>query len=172
MTRSHPTGVGRGAGPVSTGTASALNRMDPLELRRFLDDRREARLGTVRTDGDVHLTPVWYVRDGDAIQFCLEERRVHLKNLRRRPRATLLIDEDERLTTGWQAAARAVMLSGPVTLIAAQYEVEKVRQRLQERYYGNAIGAPAFIATRGPALTYVLGSLTAERVLSWDLSKG
>lgn len=158
--------------PISSGTATSANTMGPNELGRFLDERREGRLGTVRRDGDVHLTPIWCLRDGDALLFCLEQNRLHLRNLRRRPRATILVDEDARLTAGWQAGARAAMLSGPVELVTQAAKVERVRERLIDRYYGDATADPEFIATRGPALTYVLGRLTPARVLSWDFTKG
>ena len=74
-------------GKGSVGTAVAANALTPSELAAFLAELQEARLATVRADGDVHLTPVWYLAEPDGrLLVFLEERRLHLANLRRRPR--------------------------------------------------------------------------------------
>jgi PPOX class probable F420-dependent enzyme len=156
----------------SIGTIDAANAMSAQELATFLGERREARLATVRQDGDVHLTPVWYLYENERFHFCLERRRLHLRNLRRTPRATVLVDQDFRTSHGWRAGAKATMASGAVELIEDQPKVEVLHARLLERYYGDAVSDPEFQRTSIPELRFVLAILTPDRILAWDFSKG
>lgn len=88
---------------MSKTTATPSNALTPAEVDAFLAQRQNARLATVCADGHVQLTPVWYWPDGGKVWFTLGEGRVHLRNLRRSPKATLLencdffeLDEDGR----------------------------------------------------------------------------
>ena len=156
----------------SLGTATAANAMTPAELAAFLAEPQEARLATVRDDGDVHLTPVWYLAEpgpgGEGVArvlVCLERRRAHLANLRRRPRATLLVDRDERPRGG--TAARAAQLRCAVTLVEDEAAVDAARLGLIRRYRGPDAPLP-----QTPGLSYVLCELVPERVVAWDMEKG
>lgn len=150
----------------SKGTVTADNAMSPAELAAFLAEPREARLGTVRKDGDVHLTPIWYLAEPDGrLLFFLESRRLHLANLRRRPRATLLVDEDERPRGG--AGARAASFRGAVELVDDPAVVDENRARLVRRYRGPDAPLP-----QDPAYRYSMCVLTPDHVTTWDFSKG
>jgi PPOX class probable F420-dependent enzyme len=152
----------------TTGTVGTQNRMSPDEIRAFLDEPREARLATLREDGDVHLTPVWYLpMDDGTVVVMLESRRLHLENLRSRPRATLLIDEDTRPQKRHLGSARAVVLRGPVELHDDQSEVEPLRARVRARYYG-PLTTPAPPAD---GYRYTAVVLRPEAVLAWDFAK-
>jgi hypothetical protein len=120
----------------------------------------------------VHLTPVWYLYEHGRFHFCLERRRLHLRNLRRNPRATVLVDQDFRTPEEWRAGAKAAMASGPVELIEDQPRVEAFRARLLARYYGDTVHDPEFQATSVSDLRFVLTILTPARILAWDFSKG
>ncbi len=152
-------------GKGSVGTAVAANALSPSELAAFLAELQEARLATVRADGDVHLTPVWYLAEPDGrLLVFLEERRLHLANLRRRPRATLLVDHDERPTGG--AAARAASFRCAVQLVDDEGAVDEARARLIRRYRGPDAPLPKTAGFR-----YTLCILTPEQVTSWDFEK-
>lgn len=155
---------------MSKTTATPSNALTPAEVDAFLAQRQNARLATVCADGHVQLTPVWYWPDGGKVWFTLGEGRVHLRNLRRSPKATLLMDEDLRLTDGWAAPARAVMLCGAVEIfddaaLAARYE-----GLMAERYLGEGARDPDFVAAVEAERRYAL-CLTPERALTWDYSK-
>ena len=150
----------------SKGTATAQNAMTAAELAAFLAEPREARLATVREDGDVHLTPVWYLVEPDGrLVIFLESRRLHLANLRRRPRATLLVDEDERPRGG--TAARAASFRCAVTVVDDPAEVDPARERLIRRYRGPDAVLPSTSGYR-----YAMCVLTPEHVTAWDFAKG
>jgi PPOX class probable F420-dependent enzyme len=148
----------------SRATATAENAMSAEELAAFLDQLQTANLATVRADGSVHLTPIWYRRDGNRVYFMLAESRLHLRNLRRNPNATLLVEVDERLTGNWEAGARAAMLQGPVEIVDDPEISEAHRRELVERYMGPG-------RTGSPDERYYLCWLRPVRTLAWDYSK-
>ena len=105
--------------------------------------------------------------------FCLESARLHLRNLRRRPRATLVIDVDSRATEGAGGSAAGAMFRGPVELVDDASIVEPFRARLRRRYYGDDADDPSLLhATTELGLTYVRCVLTPDQTLTWDFAKG
>ena len=155
---------------MSKTTATASNAMTPAEVEAFLARRQNARLATVCADGHVQLTPVWYWPEGGKIWFTLGEGRVHLRNIRRSPKATLLMDEDLRLTDGWAAAARAVMLSGSVEVFDDAARLARYEELMAVHYLGAEAADPEFAAAVELERRYLL-CLTPERSLTWDYSK-
>ena len=153
---------------MTTGTAGAQNRMSPEELSAFLNEPREGRLATIRDDGEVHLTPVWYLpRDDGTTVVCLESRRLHLSNLRQRPHATLLVDEDTRPQLRQLGTARAAMLRSTVTIEDDQDVVEPLRAQLRARYYG-PLRTPAPPAE---GYRYSAAILRPDQTVAWDFAK-
>jgi PPOX class probable F420-dependent enzyme len=70
-------------------------RMTEEEYKSFLLDRaRTAILATVRADGRPHAAPVWFDLDGDTLIFTTGENTVKGRNIRRDPRITICIDDD------------------------------------------------------------------------------
>ena len=73
---------------------------DPDLLRRAAA-ARVARLATVDPDGGVHLVPFCFVLEGDVLYSAVDQKPKRsrdprrLRNLRERPRATVLIDHYE-----------------------------------------------------------------------------
>ena len=70
-------------------------RMTEVEYKSFLLGRaRTAILATVRADGRPHAAPVWFDLDGDTLIFTTGENTVKGRNIRRDPRITICIDDD------------------------------------------------------------------------------
>jgi PPOX class probable F420-dependent enzyme len=68
--------------------------MTPDEIRAFLlVGTRTANVATVRIDGRPHVTPVWFVLDGDDIIFNTGATSVKGRTLRRDPRVSLSVDD-------------------------------------------------------------------------------
>ena len=69
--------------------------MSDDERRAFLlEGTRTAKLATVRVDGRPHITPVWFVLDGDVVVFNTGAGTVKGKALSRDPRVTLCVDDE------------------------------------------------------------------------------
>ena len=52
-------------------------------------------LATVRADGRPHTAPIWFDLDGDTLVFTTGENTVKGQNMRRDPRVSLCIEEEE-----------------------------------------------------------------------------
>ena len=65
------------------------------ERRAFLSSgARTGKLATVRRDGRPHVQPVWFVLDGDDLVFTTGATTLKGRNLRRDPRASLVVDDE------------------------------------------------------------------------------
>jgi PPOX class probable F420-dependent enzyme len=64
----------------------------PAEL---LEARLIAKLATFNPDGSIHLVAMWYLWDGEALLSPTDRRTRKAKNLRRDPRATVMIDDSK-----------------------------------------------------------------------------
>jgi PPOX class probable F420-dependent enzyme len=66
------------------------------EYRSFMLDRaRTAVLATVRADGRPHVAPIWFDLDDDLLILTTGENTVKAGNMRRDPRVSLCVDEEE-----------------------------------------------------------------------------
>lgn len=152
-------------------TATPENAMSVAEIATFLNEKREARLGTVDEAGAIHLTPIWYWYDEGVVYFLLGESRRHLRNLRAKALATFLVDEDRRYLDGWSAGAKAVMLSGAVEISSDESAVAEGLQKLRLRYFGpEPVEDPNYRQASGRE-GRVLCALAPKRVVSWDFAK-
>ena len=115
-------------------TASSNNRMSEQEIEQFLALPLTARLATTRAEGRIHLTPVWFLYESGRFYITLGERRLHLRNLRRNPQATVLIDVDRRPQDGPDGDVRAVMCSGIAEIIDEADVTGRMAARLDQRY--------------------------------------
>ena len=72
-------------------------QMTYAEYRSFMLGRaRTAVLATVRADGRPHVAPIWFDLDDDVLIFTTGENTVKARNMRRDPRVSLCVDEEER----------------------------------------------------------------------------
>jgi PPOX class probable F420-dependent enzyme len=68
----------------------------PGEIAGFLmHGTRTAKVATMLPGGQPHVTPVWFVLDGEQIVFTTAAGSVKGRNLRRDPRVALVVDEEE-----------------------------------------------------------------------------
>jgi PPOX class probable F420-dependent enzyme len=69
--------------------------MTPDEIRRFLSHgTRTAKLATSGPAGQPHVMPVWFVLDGEELVFTTWGDSVKGRNLRRNPRAAVIVDQE------------------------------------------------------------------------------
>ena len=70
--------------------------MTEAQWRDFvMTGTRTGKLAVSRPDGRPHVTPVWFVLDGDDVVLTTEDSSVKGKALRRDPRAALCVDDQE-----------------------------------------------------------------------------
>ena len=110
----------------SSGLEGAAVIADPL-VRELLAARLVGVLATLEPDGFVHAIPLWYALDGDAIVFATGSRSRKVRNLRRDPRATLVLHDSR---PGFEVCGASIR--GRVELVegdAAKPLVERVHRR-------------------------------------------
>lgn len=99
---------------------------DPL-VQELLAARLVGVLSTLEGDGAVHAIPLWYAEDGDAIVFATGSASRKVRNLRRDPRATLVLHDSR---PGFEVCGASIR--GRVELVegdAVKLLVERVHRR-------------------------------------------
>ena len=104
--------------------------MTPEETRGFLSHgTRTAKLATSTPGGQPHVMPVWFVLDGEELVFTTWGDSVKGRNLRRDPRAAVIVDEEV-------APYAFVHICGPVTLSEDLKELLRFATTIGGRYMG------------------------------------
>ena len=93
--------------------------------RDFLHEQRFAVLGTTNENGSAHLTVMWYVLEGDEIMFNTAAGRKKPNNLKRDPRASLIVPDGYRF----------VRVDGTVRANDDQKVAQADIRKLAFRYY-------------------------------------
>jgi PPOX class probable F420-dependent enzyme len=128
------------------------------DLGGFLDEPNIAVLATLRPDGSVLLSPIWYEwRDG-GFNLWVEADNAKARHLRRDPRATIVVAEP-------QAPLRGVELRGTVRFI--DEDVTTTARRIAARYIGEADAATDTAATAG---TDVIVRIEPGHLRVWDFA--
>jgi PPOX class probable F420-dependent enzyme len=105
-------------------------QMTNEEYKSFMLDRaRTAVLATVRTDGRPHTVPIWFDLEGDVLVFTTGESTVKGRNMRRDPRVSLCIDEEE-------PPFHFVVIEGNSELTAGDSDLLYWATRIGGRYMG------------------------------------
>lgn len=100
------------------------------EVRAFLaEGTRTAKLATTMRDGNPHVMPVWFVLEGSELVFNTGADTVKGRNLRRDPRASIVVD-DERPPFGF------VHLRGEVAISEDPDELLRTATAIARRYMG------------------------------------
>ena len=108
-----------------------MTEMSEDERREFLlTGTRTAKVATVRRDGQPHVTPIWFVMDGDELVFTTGRRSVKGRALLRDGRICLCVD-DERPPYAF------VMIEGIVTLLDDLEQLRYWATRIGGRYMGD-----------------------------------
>ena len=106
------------------------HKMTPEEIRAFLSHgTRTAKLATGGPGGQPHVMPVWFVLDGEELVFTTWGDSVKGRNLRRNPRAAIVVDEEV-------APYAFVRIRGHVTLSEDLEEVLRFATAIGGRYMG------------------------------------
>jgi PPOX class probable F420-dependent enzyme len=106
--------------------------MTPEEVRAFLGHgTRTAKLATSGPGGRPHVMPVWFVLDGDDLVFTTWGDSVKGRNLRRDPRAAVVVDDEA-------APYAFVHLRGHVTVSEDLEELLRFATAIGGRYMGAA----------------------------------
>jgi PPOX class probable F420-dependent enzyme len=104
--------------------------MTTAQWRDFvMTGTRTGKLAVTRADGQPHVTPTWFVLDGEDVVLTTHETSLKGKALRRDPRACLCVDDQE-------PPYSFVVINGEVTLSEDLAELRKWAEVIGGRYMG------------------------------------
>lgn len=125
-------------------------KMTEDEWRAFVSyGTRTGKLSTVRADGSPHVTPVWFVLDGNELVFNTGRSSVKGRNLARDGRVALCVDDD-------RPPYAFVVLQGRARISEDLDELRRWAGRIGARYmgeeraeeFGNRNGVPGELLVR------------------------
>ena len=90
---------------------------------------RPAILSTIRADGRPHAAPIWIDVDDGAVVFNTGEDTVKGRNLRRDPRVSIVVQDD-------QPPFSFVLVEGTAELVDDLPEVKRIATKIGGRYMG------------------------------------
>jgi PPOX class probable F420-dependent enzyme len=135
-----------------------MAQMNERQWRDFVTaGTKTGKLAVTRRDGRPHVTPIWFLLDGDDIVLTTHQDGVKGKALRRDPRAALCVDDQ-------QPPYSFVVIEGPVRISDDLDEVRRWSAALGGRYMG-AERAEEFGA-RNAVPGELLVRLRAEKVIA------
>ena len=156
----------------SKTTATPENALSQEEIDERLAASTLARLASYREDGMIHLTPIWFDWNGSAFRLTLGAGRIHLKNLTRDPRVSILIDRDPRVDEGAQglaAGAWAIMCRGTATLSRDEGLIREVTLAVLKKALGPADADKYADPVMAEGRTIV--TIAPRDWLTWDYNK-
>jgi len=139
--------------------------MSPEERDAFLAEQRTCRVATINPDGTPHVTPVWYVWDGEALWILSITRSQRWANLQRDPRVAVVIDAGEAYFE-----LRGVELTGSVEAVGEQPRMGAPEPCLEapERLFAERYGAGGQLVYDG---RHAWVRLEPAKEVSWDFRK-
>lgn len=107
-----------------------VRKMTDAEWRDFVSTgTRTGKLATVREDGRPHVTPIWFLLEGDALIFMMGASTVKGRSLRRDPRVAICVDDDT-------PPYSFVLVEGRAALTDDLDEMRAWARRIGGRYMG------------------------------------
>jgi PPOX class probable F420-dependent enzyme len=101
-----------------------------VDVDAFLRGRRIAALATENEDGSIHLSAVWYLYEAGSFYVATAPDARKARNVRARPRASIMIDSRGRALRGVASAGAADLLHGE--------DARAINERLWRRYLTEA----------------------------------
>ena len=143
--------------------------MSPAELEAFLAEERVVTVATIGPNGRPHLMPLWYIPEGTVIVAWTFGKSQKVRNLERRPQATLQVEAGDRYEE-----LRGVMLECDVELIRDLQAVTQIGLAIGARYAPDSDRSEtperlAFVAKQAPKRVGL--RFRPTRVASWDHRK-
>lgn len=132
------------------------------ELQRFLGKPLIARLGTMNEDGSIHIAPIYFFYENGEFILGTQEVSRRVRNIKRNPKVTLLIDDTTPPYIG-------VVIYGEAKLEYDQV-VEK-RARIFEKYTGNAKEARQSAEGLCRKWNSLVIRIIPKKVISFDYNK-
>lgn len=139
--------------------------MTPEERDAFLEAERTCRVATVTAAGKPHVTPLWFVWDGDALWLYSIVRSQRWTDLARDPNVSVIVDggHDYMELCGVELSGR-VEVVGEVPRVGAPVpELDAAENLFATKYQG--------VTPMAHDERHAWLRLAPEKIVSWDFQK-
>ncbi len=106
--------------------------MSEAEVSEFIASQKVMRLATADSKGTPHLTPMWYVYDGERIYFTADKGSKKLRNISANESVAVLFDAGTKLFK-----VKGILILGKARVIGDRENINKVRRLFAEKYFGS-----------------------------------
>ena len=141
--------------------------MSEAEVEEFLAGDMKVQVATVGPDGAPHLTTLFYVLDEGRIAFWTYGSSQKVKNLRRDPRITCLVEDGDDYFE-----LRGVSITGRATLLEEYDDIKALGARMTQKMAGDAdLGELGEQIVEQQAHKRIGIVVEPDKVASWDHRK-
>lgn len=150
---------------MSAGRAAVA--MTDEELTGFLADAMKVQVATIGADGAPHLTTLFYAIDDGRLAFWTYGRSQKIRNLRRDPRVSCLVEDGEEYFE-----LRGASITGRARLVEDHDEIRRIGAKVATRMAGGAdLGELGDDLITAQARKRVAVIVEPDKVASWDHRK-
>ncbi|HYM78799.1 MAG TPA: pyridoxamine 5'-phosphate oxidase family protein [Candidatus Dormibacteraeota bacterium] len=136
--------------------------MTDASVRRLLEGRYVAALGSESPDGSIHMVAVWYWFDGARIFVATSSRSRKGRNLQANPKVSLMIDSRD------PAASHGVTIVGTAEVLSGEAS-QKKNAEIHRKYLSEAAIADERVGPVFAAWDDVTIQITPGSVIAWDM---
>ena len=141
-------------------------RMDAEEIAEFIEEQKSLQVGTINSDGSIHLSTLWFAVVDDLIVFETYTSSQKVVNLERDPRITVLLEDGLEYNN-----LRGVMIKGTANLISEPTEVKQIAREVIKRNQPEIPDEMLDDAAASLAVKRTVVTVVPEKVISWDHRK-
>ena len=141
---------------------SAVPNLSELQIE-ILKQRRIASVATIRPDGTVHVTAVWFFFDGDAFFIAIPSSSTKARNLSANNQIALMVD------LRVQGKELGVSVSGSAEVLEGEVARRVVRQ-VHAKYLTEAALADQDVGPKFEAFDDIAVCLRPTRWICWDMN--
>ena len=134
------------------------------EVDAYLRSARTCRVGTVGADGGPHVSPLWFVWDGEAVWLNSVVKSQRWTNVVRTPRVSVVVDGGEEFME-----LHGVEVVGDAEVVGEVPRTDRPDPALAdpERLFGEKYAGGPFVADGRHAWLRV----APDKIVSWDFRK-
>ncbi len=141
-------------------------RMDAEEIEGFIEEQKSLQVGTINSDGSIHLSTLWFAVVDDLIVFETYTSSQKVVNLERDPRITVLLEDGLEYNN-----LRGVMIKGVANLVSEPTEVKEIAREVIKRNQPEIPDEMLDDAAASLAVKRTVVTVVPEKVVSWDHRK-
>jgi nitroimidazol reductase NimA-like FMN-containing flavoprotein (pyridoxamine 5'-phosphate oxidase superfamily) len=139
--------------------------LSSIEIDKLLSMTLIANLAIIDDDGGIHLLPMWFIRTGNEICIPTSRHTHKYRNLRARPRASVMIDISKAGLN-----LEGVLIRGKIILVEGE-EARRINRLIHLKYVTpDALIDPSVAAylSKGDDVTV---KINMDHLVSWNLAE-